>query len=241
MKRILPLVGALLVLSFVQVAAQPQLLSYDLYYVLPGEVGTGGVDFGFGTPFADEIDGTSDFDLLAKYSLTDELEVGTRATFGFLNDARDAFSSLTLGAKYRLADRRALALNFTPHNPAEKAGISVGLMNSVELGNKGINSHLIFGFMDGYAPKGALVDLLVQPVLPLSERMFAYLDVIVSTDTDKPADRIGVLMGPNLDVELVEGLMLNAGIRFSVYSGDLILHDTDLGVGISLFKTAMIW
>ena len=42
MRRILPLIGVLLVLPFVQVAAQPQLLSYDLYYVLPGEAGTGG-------------------------------------------------------------------------------------------------------------------------------------------------------------------------------------------------------
>jgi hypothetical protein len=222
-------------------SAQVPPLSYDLYYVLPGEAGSGGADVGFATPAIADAGDLSSFDLMAKYSPIEGVEVGGRATLGFLNDQADDLSAVTLGAKYALAEMSAVSFNVSALNGADELGISAGLLSSMVLGEYGVNSHILFAFLDGYTPDGALIDVLVQPVLPLGDKAFAYLDIMVATDTEMPADRLSLQLGPNLDYEVMPGLMLNGGIEFSLYSGDQITHDTDLGVVISLFKTAALW
>jgi hypothetical protein len=218
--------------------AQP--LTYDLYYVLPGEGGTGGADIGFATPTIAEGADLSSFEVMGKYALTDWFELGARASLGFMSKNADGLSAVTAGAKYSLADMTALTVNVSALNEADQLGISAGLMNSMIVGGLGLNSHAVLAWGDGYTADGALVDMLVQPVLPLGEQTYAYLDLLLATDTQEPADRLSLIVGPNLDYELMPGLVLNGGIQFSLYSGKAILHDTDLGMVVSLFRTAAL-
>ena len=230
--------GSLLLTGRLVVA---QALSYDLHYVLPGERSVGGVSLGFHTPMVDRVDKLNDFVVLAKYALGNELEVGVRGTFGLRHTAIDDFSALILGIKYGLVDHSAIAVNLTPLNRADQIGVSMGVMKSWAFRRWGVNSHLLFGFLDGYRPRGSLVDGLIQPVKPFGERVTTYLDILLTTDTDKPTDRLGVLFGPNLDVELISGWVLNTGITVSVHSGKSITYDRDLGVGLAVFKNAALW
>lgn len=237
-KSIAAAVGVLL-LGCCLVDAQP--LTYDLYYVLPGEARMCGADLGFSTPAIDEAADLSDLDVLAKYAVTDGFEVGGRATLGFFNKDADDLSAVTIGAKYSVAELTALTVNLSAKNESDELGMSVGVMSSMLVGDIGVNSHALFAFLDGYTSHGALMDVLIQPVMPLSERAYAYLDVMLSTDTEKPNDRASLILGPNLDYEVMPGLMVNGGIQFSLYSGELITHDTDLGLVLSVFKTAPLW
>ena len=239
MNRIVLLIGGALLLFAHNAASQA--LSYDLHYVLPEERRVGGVALGFYTPRIDRRDQLNNFEMVAKYALANQLEVGARAAFDLYNMKFDNFSALTLGGKYGLTERSAVALNVTPVNAADKVGLSTGLMSSAAFSNWGINSHLLLGFLEGYRPQGALLDGLIQPVLPLGQRVFIYLDILLTSDTEKPEDHLEVLLGPNVDVELVNGWILNAGIRFSLYSGESIPRNTDIGVGVALFKSALVW
>jgi len=222
-----------------QVGAQG--ISYDPFYVLPGEIGVAGGELGFITPDASRIGEVSDIDLMAKCSVANGLEVGVRAIVGVLNDTGDDLSSVTLGGKWAVGEWTAITANLTPLNDREETGFSIGLMHSLTAGGIGVNSQLLVGFGKGYAPEGELLEALIQPVLPLGEKVVTYLDVLMWTDTEKPGGRLGVLLAPNIDLQLREGLVLNSGIQFSVYSGKWITRDTDLGLTLRLFQAATLW
>jgi hypothetical protein len=239
MKRGIFLMVGLLMLAVGQVWAQG--ISYDPFYVLPGDVGVAGVELGFITPDASQIGEVSDIDLMAKFTVANGLEVGARGIIGVLNDSGDDLSSVTLGGKWAVGKWMAITANLTPLNDREETGFSFGLMNSMFVGGIGVNSQFLVGFGKGYAPKGELIEALIQPVLPLGEKIITYLDVLMWTDTEKPGGRLGILLAPNVDLQLREGLALNSGIQFSVYSGKWITRDTDLGLTLRLFQTAALW
>jgi len=172
---------------------------------------------------------------MVKYSINDQVEVGARATFGFLNDGADSFSSVTLGAKYALAEQRAVTLNITPFNGSEEFGLSLGVMNSVEIEGFGLNKQLQIGLLDAYALEGVAVDILIEPVMEINEKLVGYLDILISTNTDDIGDHLSVLLGPNADIAVAEGWTVNAGVNFSVLSGDLAA-DTELGLVVTVFR-----
>ncbi|MFT5090475.1 MAG: hypothetical protein ACI8PG_004855, partial [Planctomycetota bacterium] len=131
MKKILLAAAAIGAFGIQSVSAQA--LNYDPYYVLPGKARSIGVDLGLATPDAANLADASDVDFMAKYAVNDMLEVGGRATFGFLNEGADSFSSIVLGAKYALNERTAFTLNLTPFNEAEEIGLSLGAMHSLPI------------------------------------------------------------------------------------------------------------
>jgi hypothetical protein len=239
MKRGILLIVCFMVLAVGQVWGQG--ISYDPFYVLPGDAGVVGVELGFITPDASQIGEVSDIDLMAKGNVANGLEVGVRAIVGVLNDTGDDLSSVTLGGKWAVGKWTAITANLTPLNDREETGFSIGLMHSVFVGGIGVNGQVLVGFGKGYAPEGKLIEGLIQPVLPLGEKVVTYLDVLMWTDTEKPGGRLGILLAPNVDLQLREGLALNGGIQFSVYSGKWITRDTDLGLNLRLFQTAALW
>lgn len=214
-----------------------QALNYDPYYVLPGEARALGVDLGLATPDAANFADATDIDLMGKYAINDMIEVGARASFGFLNEGADSFSSIVLGGKYAINESTALTLNLTPFNEAEEIGLSLGAMHSmpVELWGGGINNQLQIGLLDAYAPVGVAVDILLQPVVPINEKFTGYLDVLISTNTDDAAEYLSVLVAPNVDVMLVEGWTLNAGVYGSAMSGDFA-PNTEFGLVLTVLR-----
>ena len=240
MKKAMLLTGALLIFCAGQIAGQAA-LNYDPYYVLPGKSKSLGLDLALISPDVVEIADRSDIDLMGKYSINDQLEAGMRLTFGFLNDGADSFSSITLGAKYALAEERAITLNLTPFNEAEELGLSLGIMNSVETKYCGLNKQLQIGLLDAYAPVGIGVEALIQPVrelndlIKINQKLVGYLDILIATNTDGIGDNLSVIVGPKVDIAVAEGWMVNAGISFSMLSGDLA-PDTDLGVTVALLR-----
>ena len=233
MKKAMLLTGALLIFCAGQIAGQA--LNYDPYYVLPGKSKSLGLDLALISPDVVEIADRSDIDLMGKYSINDQLEAGMRLTFGFLNDGADSFSSITLGAKYALAEERAITLNLTPFNEAEELGLSLGIMNSMETPYCGLNKQLQIGLLDAYAPVGIGVKALIEPVREINEKVVGYLDILIATNTDGIGDHLSVLLGPKVDIAVAEGWKVNVGTSFSMLSGDLA-PDTDLGLTVALLR-----
>lgn len=231
MKRMLLVAGALLLLAVSQLAAQA--LSYDPYYVLPRETGTMGADLGISSPDAADVGNVSDVLLMAKYAATDQIEIGALATLGMLNDGADSFSALTLGAKYSLAPERAVTLNLTPYNGPEEFGLSLGIMNTIDLDGLSLNKQLHLGLLKGYAAKGMAIEALIEPTIPMCKHAVGYLDLTITTNTDDLGDHLSALLSPNVDITLREGYTVNVGTRVSVMSGDLA-PDTDVGISVGL-------
>lgn len=234
-KKILLAAAAIGAFGIQSVSAQA--LNYDPYYVLPGEARALGVDLGLATPDAANFADATDIDLMGKYAVNDMIEVGARASFGFLNEGADSFSSIVLGGKYALNERTAFTLNLTPFNEAEEIGLSLGAMHSmpIEQIDGGLNSQLQIGLLDAYAPVGMAVEILLQPVRPINEKFVGYLDVLISTNTDDMAEYLSVLVSPNVDVMLAEGWTLNAGVYGSAMSGDFA-PNTEFGLIVTVLR-----
>ncbi|MBT4502709.1 MAG: hypothetical protein HOC74_33565 [Gemmatimonadetes bacterium] len=231
MKKMTILFIALLVCSTIQVGAQA--LHYDPYYVLPGAAGGIGVDAGLSTGDIGSIFDGSETYLVGKYSINDKLEAGARLTLGILHDGRDSFSDITVGAKYGLSATSALTLNVTPFNEAEEIGLSVGYMMTTQMGGMDVNNHLQIGLLDGYA-SGLAIDLFIEPVKIIDEKITGYLDILISTDTDAFSNNLGVDLGPNVDYALMEDLVFNAGVTVGI-AGDG--KQQDVGLMITAIKT----
>ena len=235
MKKLIVAIAAIGALGVQSLSAQA--LNYDPYYVLPGKARAIGVDLGLATPDAANFADATDIDLMGKYAVNDMIEVGGRASFGFLNEGADSFSSIVLGAKYALNENTALTLNLTPFNEAEEIGLSLGAMHSmpIEAMDGGLNSQLQLGLLDAYAPVGIAVDILLQPVRPINDKFTGYLDVLITTNTDDMAEYLSVLVAPNVDMMLAEGWTLNAGIYGSAMSGDFA-ENTEFGLIITVLR-----
>ena len=231
MKKVTILFIALLVCSAVQAGAQA--LHYDPYYVLPGAAGGIGVDAGLSNGDIGGIFDGSDTYLMVKYSVNDKLEAGARLTLGILHDNHDNFSDITIGAKYGLSATSALTLNVTPFNEAEEIGLSVGYMMTTQMGGMDVNNHLQIGLLDGYA-SGLGIDLFIEPVKIIDEKLTGYLDILISSDTDAFSNSLGVDLGPNVDYAFREDLVVNAGVTVGI-AGDG--KQQDVGLMITAIKT----
>lgn len=210
---------------------------YDPYYVLPGAKGSIGVDAGILSYDVSSIADASDVFAMGKYSITDKIEAGARVTLGFLREDGDAFSSALVGAKYLVTEKSAATANvLIPVGEVEDPGISVGYMQSVMAGSICIDSHLQVGLLDGYTGgTGVNIDLLVEPSKAINDKLTAYLDVLVSTNTDDIAgDYLGINLLPYVDYAIQEGLVVSAGVSIGV-AGDA--KQDDIGIKVAAIKT----
>ena len=214
-------------------------LSYDPYYVLPGGPGYTSVDIGVRTSPSTfkELKDVSNIIAMAKFNPHARVEVGAHLTFGFFKDHSSNFSSLVVGGKYKLGDKRAATANVVlPAGDIDNPGLAVGLMQTVEFGTAfRLNSHLQVAGLKGYTGdegKGAIGNLLIEPAIVLSEKLSAYLDLVITSNTADLEGDLSVFLEPNLDIGLGDGLVLNAGVSVDL-QGD---EREDMGMFIVLLR-----
>ena len=226
--------------ALVGTAAHAQPFSYDPYYVLPGGQGYTSVDIGVRTSPSTfkELKDVSDIVAMAKFNPHARVEVGAHLTFGFFKDGSSNFSSLVVGSKYQLGDNRAATANVVlPAGDIDNPGLAVGLMQTVEFGTALLlNSHLqvaaLKGYTRAYEGKGAIGNLLVEPALVFSERLSAYLDLLITSNTSDLENNLSVRLEPNLDIGLGDGMVLNAGVSVDLQGEE----QEDVGLFIVLLR-----
>ena len=227
MRLLCALVSALF-LANGPVSAQP--LNYDPYFVLPAGLGQTSIDLGFAAADAGDVFNTSDAVAMAKFNPHKKIEAGARFAFDWLNDATSNFSSLVIGAKYSLGKNRAATANLAvPAGDVDNPGISLGLMNASEI-TTGLllNAQLQIGLLKGFnGGKGIVVDALIEPVKVFNHKYSVYLDIFATSNTDSFSDFLAINLGPNLDIGLGDGNVLNIGVTLGL-SGDAKQQKTGL-------------
>lgn len=221
------LAGALaLAVCVSQASAQ---LQYDPYFVLPGKAKTMGADVGLANWDLSDIGNASDVFAMGKYSLNDKLEVGARATLGFLaGDFASNFRSLEVGGKYNLGGTCALAANFlVPTGDVNDPGLAVAYMHNTKIGGISTNGALQVNLLKGYAAKGVGIDLFLEPRKEISSKLTGSLRLLVGTNTDDIGNNLGVDLGPNVDIKINGMFVLNAGISLGL-AGDAKQADPGL-------------
>ena len=225
MRRVI--VSALAALAF---ATGAMAQSYDLYYVLPGEAGSKGIEAGIAAADVGSIGDVGGGNLGGKYSLSDQIEVGALAELGLLNDALSTLSTITAGAKYSMGEDMALTAGLLiPTGDADDPGLSLGVMKTITSGDLMINNWLQIGLLDGATGGvGVNVDLLIEPTKAFGDKITGYLDILVSTNTDDIAgDHLGIDIGPNADISISDAAVVNVGVTLGAV-GDA--KADDLGI-----------
>lgn len=160
---------------------------------------------------------------MIKHSFSDKLEVGARATLGFLaGDAADTFRSLVVGAKYGLNEKSALGINLlAPVGEADDPGLSVAYMMTCAMGGISWNNMLQVGLLDGFTGGvGTNLHLFIEPNKAFGDKMVGYLDILINTNTDDiGGDYLGINLAPNVDYKINDKMVLNAGISLGL-AGD---------------------
>lgn len=218
MKKVIIGASALLLLS-VQAMAQGH---YDPYFALPNVKGTKAADAGLATPDISSIGDVSDIFGMFKFGLSDQIEVGGLVNLGVLNDGADSFDSATIGAKYGLSENSGATVGLLlPVGGADDPGLSLGYQHVLQMDNGiGINNWAQVGLLDGYAPVGVGLWLLVEPYKAINEKLTGYLDLVISTNTDDIGGTpLGINLAPNVDYMLSETAVLNVGVSIGV-AGD---------------------
>ena len=217
------------VLVVVVFATSATAQSYDLFYVMPGRTGTKGLEAGISTDDAGSVADVGIVNLAAKYSVTDQFEIGTLIESGLLHDDLSSLSTVTFGVKYGIGEATALSAAFlAPASDADDPALFLGVMKSVTSGDMMFNSWLQLGFLDGNAGAGAMdVDLLVEPTKTFGDKLTGYLDVLVHTNTDDIGDFLAIDLGPNADIMINDSSVVNVGLRLGV-AGDA--KADDLGI-----------
>ena len=231
------------VVALVGTAVHAQPLSYDPYYVLPGGTGYASVDVGVRTIASPsklkELKDASDIIAVAKFNPHARFEAGAHLTFGFFRDGSSNFASFVVGGKYQLGPRRAATANVVlPAGDIDNPGVAVGLMQTLEFGTAfRLNSHLqvaaLKGYTRAYEGNGVVGNLLIEPALVVGEKLSAYLDLLISSNTSDLKDNLSVRLEPNLDIGLGDGMVLNAGVSVDLQGGD---EREDLGLFIVLLR-----
>ena len=208
-------------------------LQYDPFFALPATAGSYGADAGLANWDLSSIGDASDVFVMGKYSLNSKIELGARATLGFLaGDAADTFRHLQVGAKYGLGEKSALGVNLlVPAGEVDDPGLAVGYMMTCSLGGIATNGALQAQLLKGYAAKGANINLFLEPYKAIGSKMVGYLDLYVNTNTDDIGNTLGINLGPNLDYKLNDTLVLNAGVSLGL-AGDF--KQADPGIGVTL-------
>ena len=231
------------VVALVGTAVHAQPLSYDPYYVLPGGTGYASVDVGVRTIASPsklkELKDASDIIAVAKFNPHARFEAGAHLTFGFFKDGSSNFASFVVGGKYQLGPRRAATANVVlPAGDIDNPGVAIGLMQTLEFGTAfRLNSHLqvaaLKGYTRAYEGNGVVGNLLIEPALVVGEKLSAYLDLLISSNTSDLKDNLSVRLEPNLDIGLGDGMVLNAGVSVDLQGGD---EREDLGLFIVLLR-----
>ena len=211
-------------------------LSYDPYYVLPGGLGYTSVDIGVRTASSTfkELKDVSDIVAMAKFNPHARVEVGAHLTFGFFKDGNSNFSSLVVGSKYQLGTNRAATANIVlPAGDIDNPGLAVGLMQTMRISPAfRFNTRLQVAALKGYAEEGIVVDLLLEPAHVFSEKLSAYLDLLLTSNTSDLEGDLSVRLEPNFDIGLGDGMVLNAGVSVDL-QGD---EQEDVGLFIVLLR-----
>ena len=216
-------------------------LSYDPYYVLPGGLGYTSVNLGVRTAPSTfkELKDVSTIVAMAKFNPHARVEVGAHLTFGFFKDGNSNFSSLVVGSKYQLGTNRAATANVVlPAGDIDNPGLAIGLMQTVEFGTAfRLNSHLqvagLEGYTRAYEGNGVVGHLLIEPALVFSEKLSAYLDLLITSNTSDLEGDLSVRLEPNIDIGLSDGMVLNAGVSVDLQDGD---EREDMGFFIVLLR-----
>ncbi len=211
-------------------------LSYDPYYVLPGGLGYTSVDIGVRTASSafKELKDVSNIVAMAKFNPHARVEVGAHLTFGFFKDGNSNFSSLVVGSKYQLGTNRAATANIVlPAGDIDNPGLAVGLMQTVRIGPAfRFNTRLQVAALKGYAEEGIVVDLLLEPAQVVSEKLSAYLDLLLTSNTADLEGNLSVRLEPNFDIGVGDGMVLNAGVSVDLRGEDR----EDMGLFIVLLR-----
>ena len=215
-------------------------LSYDPYYVLPGGQGYTSVDIGVRTSPSTfkELKDVSNIVAMAKFNPHTRVEVGAHLIFGFFKDGNSNFSSLVVGSKYQLGTNRAATANVVlPAGDIDNPGLAIGLMQTVRVGPAfRLNSHLqvaaLKGYTRAYEDKGVVGNLLIEPALVFNEKLSAYLDLLITSNTSDLEGDLSVRLEPNIDIGLGDGMVLNAGVSLNL-QGD---EQEDMGLFIVLLR-----
>ena len=206
---------------------------YDLYYVLPAEEGTTGVDAGLVSADIGSLGDISNLNILGKYSISDNLEVGARAVFGVVNDDRNDLSAIEVGAKLGIEETVALtAALLLPAGDADEPGLSIGAMKTRETDSGlAVNTWLQATLLKGYHAHGVGLNLLIEPTRALGDRVTGYIDLLVGTETASFGDNLGINIGPNVDITLNENALINVGLTYGMV-GDA--KQDDIGLVVAL-------
>ena len=211
-------------------------LSYDPYYVLPGGLGYTSVDLGVRTASSTfkELKDVSDIVAMAKFNPHARVEVGAHLTFGFFKDGNSNFSSLVVGSKYQLGTNRAATANIVlPAGDIDNPGLAVGLMQTMRIGPAfRFNTRLQVAALKGYAEEGIVVDLLLEPAQVFNEKLSAYLDLLITSNTSDLEGDLSVRLEPNFDIGLGDGMVLNAGVSVDLQGEE----QEDVGLFIVLLR-----
>ena len=110
-------------------------------------------------------------------------------------------------------------------------------MQTVEFGTAfRLNSQLqvaaLKGYTHAYEGNGVIGNLLIEPALVFNEKLSAYLDLLIATNTSDLEGDLSVRLEPNLDIGIGDGLVLNAGISMDL-QGD---EQEDVGLFIVLLR-----
>ena len=212
-------------------------LSYDPYYVLPGGLGYTSVDIGVRTSPSTikELKDVSDIVAMVKFNPHARLEIGAHLTFGFFKDRSSNFSSIVVGSKYQLGPNRAATASIAlPAGDISDPGLAVGLMQTARIGSSFLfNTRLQVAALKGYADEGVVVDLLLEPAHVFGEKLSAYLDLLITSNTSDLEDELSVRLEPNFDIGLGDGMVLNAGVSVDLQGGD---EQEDMGLFIVLLR-----
>ena len=211
-------------------------LSYDPYYVLPGGLGYTSVDIGVRTASSTfkELKDVSDIVAMAKFNPHARVEVGAHLTFGFFKDGNSNFSSLVVGSKYQLGTNRAATANIVlPAGDIDNPGLAVGLMQTMRIGPAfRFNTRLQVAALKGYAEEGIVVDLLLEPAQVFNEKLSAYLDLLITSNTSDLEGDLSVRLEPNFDIGIGDGMVLNAGVSVDLQGEE----QEDVGLFIVLLR-----
>ena len=68
---------------------------------------------------------------------------------------------------------------------------------------------------------------MIEPVKVFNNRYSAYLDLFITSNTDRLSDFLAVNLGPNIDISVGDGSVLNIGATLGL-SGDAKQQETGL-------------
>jgi len=220
------------VLTAMALATSATAQSYDLYYVMPGPAGRLGVDVGIISSDVGSIVDASLVPVMVKVSVSDQIEVGARASLGVLQDGAEDLSTVEVGAKYGLLEATALTATYlVPTGDAHDPGLSVGVMHTFASGDMMINNWLQASFLDGYTDDGVNFSLLVEPTMIFGDQLAVYLDILANTNTDDIGDNLAIDLAPNVDIMINDMAVINAGVILGI-AGDA--KADELGLVVTL-------